>query len=204
MSAVSLVPDVAAVQRGMDLHPNQNTKLVMSSAAHHAHHRPSPSTRFCAGSAGNPPNGKFESLVHLLFVAALSCTVMQRRALILSLLSAFWAFTLVAASKGSALSVSDIPNVLNFRILILLKAGDLSVVTCGSVIKLSHIPSGLQSATGHSLKMHQNCSCPPGYRLHSHEVKYGSGSGQQSVTGFILLFMLLYKCLCVSFRILRR
>eukprot|EP00027_Filamoeba_sp_ATCC50430_P005215 CAMPEP_0168552928 /NCGR_PEP_ID=MMETSP0413-20121227/6980_1 /TAXON_ID=136452 /ORGANISM="Filamoeba nolandi, Strain NC-AS-23-1" /LENGTH=165 /DNA_ID=CAMNT_0008583579 /DNA_START=146 /DNA_END=640 /DNA_ORIENTATION=- len=38
------------------------------------------------------------------------------------------------------------------------------MVTCGSVIKLKHI------STGH--------------RLHSHQVTYGSGSGQQSVTGF--------------------
>jgi len=37
-------------------------------------------------------------------------------------------------------------------------------VTCGSVIKLRNIASG--------------------YRLHSHQVTYGTGSGQQSVTGF--------------------
>ncbi|EIE25740.1 hypothetical protein COCSUDRAFT_27403 [Coccomyxa subellipsoidea C-169] len=37
-------------------------------------------------------------------------------------------------------------------------------VTCGSVIKLKH------AATG--------------FDLHSHEISYGSGSGQQSVTGF--------------------
>eukprot|EP01135_Chromosphaera_perkinsii_P009909 Nk52_evm2s1967 gene=Nk52_evmTU2s1967 len=37
-------------------------------------------------------------------------------------------------------------------------------VTCGSVIKLTNSDSG--------------------YKLHSHEVKYGTGSGQQSVTGF--------------------
>jgi len=37
-------------------------------------------------------------------------------------------------------------------------------VTCGTVLKL------------------RNLSC--GYRLHSHQVTYGSGSGQQSVTGF--------------------
>jgi len=41
---------------------------------------------------------------------------------------------------------------------------DVSSVTCGSVIKLRHV------ATGH--------------RLHSHQISYGSGSGQQSVTGF--------------------
>jgi dolichyl-phosphate-mannose--protein O-mannosyl transferase len=37
-------------------------------------------------------------------------------------------------------------------------------ITCGSVIKLKHVSTDI--------------------RLHSHEVKYGSGSGQQSVTGF--------------------
>lgn len=41
---------------------------------------------------------------------------------------------------------------------------DLTHVTCGSVIKLKHLQSG--------------------FRLHSHDIKYGSGSGQQSVTGF--------------------
>lgn len=40
----------------------------------------------------------------------------------------------------------------------------ITTVTYGSTIKLVHIPSG--------------------YRLHSHEIKYGSGSGQQSVTAY--------------------
>lgn len=40
----------------------------------------------------------------------------------------------------------------------------VTVVTYGSTIKLQHIASG--------------------YRLHSHDVPYGSGSGQQSVTAF--------------------
>eukprot|EP01111_Echinosteliopsis_oligospora_P009886 TRINITY_DN2985_c0_g1_i1.p1 TRINITY_DN2985_c0_g1~~TRINITY_DN2985_c0_g1_i1.p1 ORF type:complete len:217 (+),score=67.32 TRINITY_DN2985_c0_g1_i1:101-751(+) len=40
---------------------------------------------------------------------------------------------------------------------------DVEWVTCGSVIKLVHEASG--------------------FRLHSHKVSYGSGSGQQSVTG---------------------
>eukprot|EP00762_Andalucia_godoyi_P002540 ANDGO_02795.mRNA.1 hypothetical protein len=39
---------------------------------------------------------------------------------------------------------------------------DHSYVTCGSMMKLEHMATR--------------------YRLHSHEVKYGSGSGQQSVT----------------------
>lgn len=38
------------------------------------------------------------------------------------------------------------------------------MVTCGSVVKLKHVATG--------------------YDLHSHEISYGSGSGQQSVTGF--------------------
>eukprot|EP01112_Ceratiomyxa_fruticulosa_P013976 TRINITY_DN396_c0_g1_i1.p1 TRINITY_DN396_c0_g1~~TRINITY_DN396_c0_g1_i1.p1 ORF type:complete len:219 (-),score=50.09 TRINITY_DN396_c0_g1_i1:52-708(-) len=41
---------------------------------------------------------------------------------------------------------------------------ELRFVTCGSAIKLRHVKSG--------------------FRLHSHKVTYGSGSGQQSVTGF--------------------
>lgn len=40
----------------------------------------------------------------------------------------------------------------------------IAQVTCGSVVKLQH------TSTGHL--------------LHSHDISYGSGSGQQSVTGF--------------------
>lgn len=40
----------------------------------------------------------------------------------------------------------------------------VDVVTYGSTIKLEHVASG--------------------HRLHSHDISYGSGSGQQSVTGF--------------------
>eukprot|EP00300_Choanocystis_sp_HF-7_P022281 c21475_g1_i1.p1 GENE.c21475_g1_i1~~c21475_g1_i1.p1 ORF type:complete len:212 (-),score=27.85 c21475_g1_i1:87-722(-) len=49
-------------------------------------------------------------------------------------------------------------------VLASLVAGKDSVVSCGSVIKLQHSRSNR--------------------KLHSHEVQYGSGSGQQSVTGF--------------------
>ncbi|XP_065898196.1 stromal cell-derived factor 2-like [Dysidea avara] len=55
-------------------------------------------------------------------------------------------------------------------ITILLTSQHLSVnasgfqfVTCGTVLKLTHVDTNI--------------------RLHSHDVKYGSGSGQQSVTG---------------------
>ena len=41
---------------------------------------------------------------------------------------------------------------------------ELQYVTCGSIISLVHVPTNS--------------------RLHSHDVKYGGGSGQQSVTGF--------------------
>uniref|UniRef100_A0A4D5RKA0 Putative secreted stromal cell-derived factor 2 n=1 Tax=Ixodes scapularis TaxID=6945 RepID=A0A4D5RKA0_IXOSC len=41
--------------------------------------------------------------------------------------------------------------------------GELRYVTCGSVLKLQNTEHGV--------------------RLHSHDIKYGSGSGQQSVTG---------------------
>eukprot|EP00727_Mastigamoeba_balamuthi_P000213 m51a1_g10189 hypothetical protein (212) ;mRNA; f:5308-6528 len=40
----------------------------------------------------------------------------------------------------------------------------ITEVTCGSLVKLRHVATG--------------------FRLHSHKVTYGSGSGQQSVTGF--------------------
>jgi dolichyl-phosphate-mannose--protein O-mannosyl transferase len=42
--------------------------------------------------------------------------------------------------------------------------GQLEVVTYGSIMKMEHVESG--------------------YRLHSHKLAYGSGSGQQSVTAF--------------------
>lgn len=41
-------------------------------------------------------------------------------------------------------------------------SGDQVMVTCGSVVKLRHEPTG--------------------YHLHSHPIKWGGGSGQQSVT----------------------
>lgn len=50
---------------------------------------------------------------------------------------------------------------LLFQIILCAYADDL--ITCGSVLKLQNAADNI--------------------RLHSHEVKYGSGSGQQSVTG---------------------
>jgi dolichyl-phosphate-mannose--protein O-mannosyl transferase len=41
---------------------------------------------------------------------------------------------------------------------------ELQYVTCGSILSIIHVPSK--------------------HRLHSHDVKYGGGSGQQSVTGY--------------------
>ncbi|KAI9358583.1 hypothetical protein DFJ73DRAFT_757870 [Zopfochytrium polystomum] len=67
------------------------------------------------------------------------------------------AFLLFAVAVALATLVSAHDN--NFVI-----EPEFEAVTCGSAIKLAH------SATG--------------YRLHSHGINYGSGSGQQSVTGF--------------------
>lgn len=47
--------------------------------------------------------------------------------------------------------------------ILLVSAETVSHVTCGSVVKLEN-------------------ESKPKVRLHSHDVKYGSGSGQQSVT----------------------
>lgn len=49
-------------------------------------------------------------------------------------------------------------------LVIALVLADDTIVTCGSIIKLKHSGTGV--------------------RLHSHNIPYGSGSGQQSVTGF--------------------
>lgn len=48
-------------------------------------------------------------------------------------------------------------------IVVIVESRTASTVTCGSVFKL----------TNNAFKI----------RLHSHDIKYGSGSGQQSVTG---------------------
>ena len=44
------------------------------------------------------------------------------------------------------------------------RSEDHHKVTCGSAVKLTHKETG--------------------FRLHSHDIKYGSGSGQQSITGY--------------------
>lgn len=62
------------------------------------------------------------------------------------------------------LSASLIILVLTSSItLVPSQAETVSHVTCGSVIKLAN-------------------EAKPAVRLHSHDIKYGSGSGQQSVT----------------------
>jgi len=50
-----------------------------------------------------------------------------------------------------------------YSLLALVAAGDESPVTCGSMVKLQHVGSSSH--------------------LHSHQIQWGSGSGQQSVTG---------------------
>ncbi len=56
-------------------------------------------------------------------------------------------------------------NFLLFLLLcVLLPVQIYCQVTCGSVVKLKHKATGA--------------------RLHSHQVNYATGSGQQSVTGF--------------------
>lgn len=51
-----------------------------------------------------------------------------------------------------------------FNVTCKTSAESVNHVTCGSVIKLEN-------------------DSKPNVRLHSHDIKYGSGSGQQSVTG---------------------
>mmetsp|Transcript_2688 Transcript_2688/g.3873 ORF Transcript_2688/g.3873 Transcript_2688/m.3873 type:complete len:206 (+) Transcript_2688:69-686(+) len=55
-------------------------------------------------------------------------------------------------------------TIISTFIIYKAQASDTKVITCGSVIKLKHKSTGV--------------------RLHSHDVKYGTGSRQQSVTGF--------------------
>ena len=57
-------------------------------------------------------------------------------------------------------------------------ASDDDVVTYGSVIKLQNAQE-VRTLIPFSILSNRF----QGSRLHSHEVKYGSGSGQQSVTG---------------------
>ncbi|KPP63875.1 stromal cell-derived factor 2-like [Scleropages formosus] len=65
---------------------------------------------------------------------------------------------------GSGSSLHLLPNTFLVLWLCTLSATtEISFVTCGSVIKLLNVKHNV--------------------RLHSHDVRYGSGSGQQSVTG---------------------
>lgn len=51
----------------------------------------------------------------------------------------------------------------SIRLLLIIPGAKTNHVTCGSVLKLLNVDYRI--------------------RLHSHDVKYGTGSGQQSVTG---------------------
>lgn len=54
-------------------------------------------------------------------------------------------------------------NLLIFGVVLFVPGAKTNYVTCGSVFKLLNVDYRI--------------------RLHSHDVKYGTGSGQQSVTG---------------------
>ena len=61
------------------------------------------------------------------------------------------------------IAISDITLVFVISAFLFVESHGLQHVTCGSVLKLQNLYHRV--------------------RLHSHDVKYGSGSGQQSVTG---------------------
>ncbi len=81
----------------------------------------------------------------------------------------FWYFIGVSGSQEKKMNTSFAKSLLLFAlikllfIVILVESRRASQVTCGSVFKL----------VNNAFKI----------RLHSHDIKYGSGSGQQSVTG---------------------
>lgn len=62
-----------------------------------------------------------------------------------------------------SVSINVILNILKNNLLKYFAAKGTQHVTCGSVVKLLNVNYNV--------------------RLHSHDIKYGSGSGQQSVTG---------------------
>uniref|UniRef100_A0A7N0TCS5 MIR domain-containing protein n=1 Tax=Kalanchoe fedtschenkoi TaxID=63787 RepID=A0A7N0TCS5_KALFE len=72
--------------------------------------------------------------------------------------------SVVGIQQGSPASASEAVELVPCRLGHHIDPGKESRVTYGSVIKLKHEKTK--------------------FRLHSHEVPYGSGSGQQSVTGF--------------------
>ena len=57
------------------------------------------------------------------------------------------------------------------------------IVTCGSVVKLRHKPTGFRYSYAH-FDVNNSDLLYYFNRLHSHAVNWGSGSGQQSVTAF--------------------
>jgi dolichyl-phosphate-mannose--protein O-mannosyl transferase len=69
---------------------------------------------------------------------------------------------LTSGKKGTKISVVTVVKTSKLTLFVLTGRSN-QYVTCGSVLKLMN--------TGYKV------------RLHSHDVKYGTGSGQQSVTG---------------------
>ena len=77
------------------------------------------------------------------------------------------------------MSVSNCLLLLSIVHPILVQCSN-NLVTCGSVLKLQHVRTNV--------------------RLHSHEVSYGSGSGQQVNPCFVVfyIFCAIYICYSIS------
>uniref|UniRef100_G3MNH9 MIR domain-containing protein n=1 Tax=Amblyomma maculatum TaxID=34609 RepID=G3MNH9_AMBMU len=80
----------------------------------------------------------------------------------------WWTPAVISASSAFYNMQTVFCSKISLLLIILVHLGalvcaDLQYVTCGSVLKLENLQSQV--------------------RLHSHDIKYGSGSGQQSVTG---------------------
>jgi hypothetical protein len=105
----------------------------------------------CARSIGNGPIGHFEALLSDGVVVA-QCLAQHATN------SAAFKFTLSSFCFHPSCWFKGVSGVGKRQIAAasflqhshIFKAGDLSVVTCGSVIKLSHIPSGSFSPTAHA------------------------------------------------------
>ena len=77
-----------------------------------------------------------------------------------------------------ALSSSSLFCLQNFRLKII--PIHLLIITCFNIFKTNCSSSSTTVTCGSVLKL---MNVNSGIRLHSHDIKYGSGSGQQSVTG---------------------